>query len=554
MTLVIGTAGHIDHGKTTLLRALTGIDTDRLPEEQRRGLTIDIGFAHFSPDGAAEIDFVDVPGHDKLVGNMLVGAGEIDAAMIVVAADDGPREQTWEHLGLLDAMGISEGLVVVTKIDLVEAARVTEVAAQVRQGLEATTLSGVRLVAVSATNGEGLDDLRSALAALRDSAVAASAAASRVDRSEVRLGIDRVFSVRGRGTVVTGTSRGRVVADGERLRALPEEVGVRVRGIQTHHADVDEGPLGGRVALNLAGAAPEALRRGQVLVSARAGDDPLAIMSSERMLVALRRPAPLPSRRSTDRWPPTDGFETRLHIGTDQVEVALGRSGRDDIDLDDGCAVAILRLDRPVAAGIGARFVLRRPPPARLLAGGIVLDPMPMRGRSRHRQTPERVQQLADAVSSGARPSVADALLALRGILPLPDGMTLAADVADEAGAAAIEAVEEHHVARPDQAGMPLSSLRATTLQAIRRQISTRQRDAETLAVAIVDTLLAEGQLLRLGDEVRSRDHQPPSHDAALDAAMDRLETLLDTSAPPSLRGAASDAGCPSEGFRELER
>ena len=168
MTVVIGTAGHIDHGKTTLLRALTGIDADRLPEERRRGMTIDVGYAHLTFDDGVELDFVDVPGHDKLVGNMLVGAGEIDAAMLVVAADDGPSAQTLEHLALLDALEIRDGLAVVTKIDAVDDARRDEVVDAVRRLLDGTSLAGVPVLAVSSTDGSGIDEVRRALRGVSD--------------------------------------------------------------------------------------------------------------------------------------------------------------------------------------------------------------------------------------------------------------------------------------------------------------------------------------------------------------------------------------------------
>ena len=175
MTVVIGTAGHIDHGKTSLLRALTGIDADRLPEERRRGMTIDVGYAHLRlPDGT-ELDFVDVPGHDRLVGNMLVGAGEIDAALLVVAADDGVRAQTLEHLELLDGLGISHGLAVVTKTDLVDADRVAWVTREVVDLLARSTLAGSPVLAVSSVTGAGLDELRAALSVLRDGLRAGSA-------------------------------------------------------------------------------------------------------------------------------------------------------------------------------------------------------------------------------------------------------------------------------------------------------------------------------------------------------------------------------------------
>src|SRR5262245_61364929 len=194
MTIVIGTAGHIDHGKTTLLRALTGIDADRLPEEQRRGMTIDVGYAHLAHDDGTQIDFVDVPGHDRLIGNMLVGAGEIDAAMLVVAADDGPRAQTLEHLELLDALGIDLGMAVVTKADTAGADRAADVAAAVEGLLARTTLRGSAVFIASGATGEGLDHVRLALAGVRDAVLARSTASG-----GPRLAIDRAFSVRGRG-------------------------------------------------------------------------------------------------------------------------------------------------------------------------------------------------------------------------------------------------------------------------------------------------------------------------------------------------------------------
>src|SRR6476661_4217857 len=208
MTIVIGTAGHIDHGKTSLLRALTGIDADRLPEERARGMTIDVGYAHLTlPDGT-DLDFVDVPGHDRLVGNMLVGAGEIDAALLVVAADDGPRAQTREHLELLDALGIEDGLVVVTKADVVSPARVGEVVAEVRALVARTSLRESSIVPVSALTGEGLEAVV-ALVQLRARTSDRLAAVAPPDPAAgTRLALDRVFSIRGRGTVVTGTLRG----------------------------------------------------------------------------------------------------------------------------------------------------------------------------------------------------------------------------------------------------------------------------------------------------------------------------------------------------------
>ncbi len=262
MTVVVGTAGHIDHGKTTLLRALTGIDADRLPEEQRRGMTIDIGYAHLElPDGSL-LDFVDVPGHDKLVGNMLVGAGEIDAALLVVAADDGPRPQTIEHLELLDALGIADGLAVVTKADLAGPERGAQVAEATRRLLDRTRLAGAAVLIVSATTSEGFVELRAALVALAERVEARG-----LQVGPPRVAIDRAFSVKGRGAVVTGTLRGGPLERGMTLRLLPGGREVRIRELQIHGATVERAAGGGRTALNLGGVEAADLSRGMVLTA-----------------------------------------------------------------------------------------------------------------------------------------------------------------------------------------------------------------------------------------------------------------------------------------------
>ena len=245
MTIVVGTAGHIDHGKTTLLRALTGIDADRLPEERRRGMTIDVGYAHLVLAGGTPLDFVDVPGHDALVGNMLVGAGEIDAALLVVAADDGPRAQTLEHLELLDALGIRDGLAVVTKADLVDEARLSAVCAAVAELLGGTSLAGMRVLAVSAEAGTGLAALRAELVALEARLARTTPRAA----GPTRLAIDRVFSIRGRGTVATGSLRGVGVTAGDELRLEPGGRTIRVREVQVHGTAIEGSAVAGGLEL-----------------------------------------------------------------------------------------------------------------------------------------------------------------------------------------------------------------------------------------------------------------------------------------------------------------
>ena len=542
MTVVIGTAGHIDHGKTTLLRALTGIDADRLPEERRRGMTIDVGYAHLAlPDGT-ELDFVDVPGHDRLVGNMLVGAGEIDAAMLVVAADDGPRAQTIEHLGLLDALAIRAGIAVVTKADLAGSERTAEVVAAVERLLDGTSLAGSPVLAVSSVDGTGLDELRAALLAMRDRVAASAPAADETGHGPgSRLAIDRVFAVKGRGVVVTGTLRGRPLARGTNLRLVPGDRSVRVREIQVHGAAV-EAANPGRTALNLAGVEAGDLHRGVVLT-----DDP-AVTASDRVLVRLASPLP-------------DRARARVHLGTAATDAIVGRSGRDAIDLPDGATAAILRLARPLGVAIGDRLVLRRASGTDRIVGAWVLDATPPRGISRRRQSTERVARLASALEVGSVAAIVAARLDLHGAIgrgshagrpgvagsaSLP--LELAPDVIEATDATVLHAVES---------GATLVNARAIAARAIRRQVTIERTAAAISAGALIDRLVDGGRLVRVGADVYLPGSAQPSAavaDPILAAAMERLEVALATAAPPALDVAARAAGCPPEGVRALER
>ena len=381
MSVVIGTAGHIDHGKTALLQALTGIDADRLPEERRRGMTIDVGYAHLSLPDDSVVDFVDVPGHDRLVGSMLVGAGEIDAALVVVAIDDGPNAQTLEHLELLDALGIADGLAVVTKADLApDPERRAEVVERVRSLLDRTTLAGAPIVVASATTGEGIDDVREAVAGLV--ARVAARGGDAAGQAGARLAIDRVFAVRGRGTVVTGSLRGGSIAVGSSLRLVPGDVDVRVHEVQVRNAVVPSAGRG-RTALLIGSVDAAELRRGQVLTT-----DP-GVVATSRILVAVRPSGRLhPNGVIPARASLADRERLRLHLGTEQAGSLVVRGPRETIDLTGGRSAALLRLDHPIAAAPGDRFALRRPSPGSAAGGGVVLDPQPPRGVSRRRLTP----------------------------------------------------------------------------------------------------------------------------------------------------------------------
>ena len=547
MTVVVGTAGHVDHGKTTLLRALTGIDADRLPEERRRGMTIEVGYAHLRlPDGDV-LDFVDVPGHDRLVGNMLVGAGEIDAVLLVVAADDGPRAQTREHVELLDALGLRHAVVAITKADAVDDARVADVLAAVRELLAATTFAGAPAIVVSGVTGAGLDELVTALVALRDRARADGAGAP----GPARLAVDRAFAVKGRGTVVTGTLRGGPFARGASLRIEPGTAVARARELQVRGAAVEAGGPGGRLAANVTGVERSALARGVVLT-----DDP-AVVATDRLLVALRPALALAPGRSLRRDAIARGTPIRLHLGTAQVEGVVRRSRRDVDDLSDGEATAILRLATPVAAAPGDRFVLRRPSPAEPLAGGRVLDPRPPSGAAWRRAAAADVRGLAAATTA---PQRAAALLALHGALERSAqdvGLLRAGSAVDAGrlvlatGVAAAVAVEAVAAAEPGD-GILLAELRERLGRALRRRASVDAASAAEASGAIVDALVRAGRLGRTGDLIHAPGRSVGPAPEVL-AAMVRLEVALDVPAPAGLSEAARTMRCPPAGVRALE-
>src|SRR4051794_20734469 len=258
---VIGTAGHVDHGKSTLVKALTGIDPDRLAEEKARAMTIDLGFAWLTLPSGQTVSIVDVPGHERFIKNMLAGVGGIDAALLVVAADEGPMPQTREHLAILDLLGIDRGLIVLTKADTVDEEFLALAEEATREALAGTSLAEAPLVATAATTGQGLDDLRAAL----DTLLADTPA--RTPHGRPRLPVDRAFTISGFGTVVTGTLLDGTLSVGEDVELLPRGVRGRVRGVQTHQTKVSLALPGSRTAVNVSGVAVEDVRRGDVLTT-----------------------------------------------------------------------------------------------------------------------------------------------------------------------------------------------------------------------------------------------------------------------------------------------
>jgi selenocysteine-specific elongation factor len=351
--IIVGTAGHIDHGKTSLVKQLTGIDTDRLPEERARGISIDLGFAHFAAAGI-HFGLVDVPGHERFVKNMVAGATGVDLALLVVAADDSVMPQTREHLEIMDLLGVTAGVIAVTKIDLVEPEFVELVQAEVAGEVRGTFLEGAPIVPVSSQTGSGIDQLKEALVAVARGREWAS-------RGELfRMPIDRVFSIAGHGTVVTGSVLGGEVRAGDTLELLPEQAAVRVRSVQSHGEMVNESGQRQRTAINLAGIKTDEVRRGQELAAAG------FLQPTRRLLVSIRSLSSAPIELK-------DRMQLALHLGTAETAARVILKGKSIEPGETGYAE--LRLARPIVAVWGQRFILRRASPALTVAGGRVLDP-----------------------------------------------------------------------------------------------------------------------------------------------------------------------------------
>jgi selenocysteine-specific elongation factor len=374
--MIVGTAGHIDHGKTSLVRALTGVDTDRLKEEKARGISIDLGFAYLpAPDGSV-LGFVDVPGHERFVHTMLAGASGIDFVILVVAADDGIMPQTLEHLAILDLLGIGHGVVALTKADLAAPPRRAQVGSDIARALSATRLAGASVIPVSTVTGEGIEELR------RHLFEASHSLGQRAACGRFRLAVDRSFTLPGAGTIVTGTS-GRM-AVGDRVVASPSGLAARIRSIHAQNRPAERGQAGERCALNLAGEgiSKEAIRRGDVIL------DPALHAPADRIDAILRL---LPSEaKAVGQWLPV-----RLHHGATEIGARVVLL-EDEPLVPGGQKRVQLVLEHPIAAAIGDRFVLRDTSARRTIGGGRFLD---LRAPARKRRTAARLTQL-DALAN----------------------------------------------------------------------------------------------------------------------------------------------------------
>ncbi len=372
--MIIGTAGHIDHGKTALVKALTGVDGDRLKEEKARGMTIDLGFAYLPIESGPILGFVDVPGHERFVRTMMAGASGVDFALLVVAADDGIKPQTLEHLAILDLLGIGHGLAVMTKADLATPERIARVSAEIRAATAGTALADAEILPVSALTGQGVAELRARLVA------AAATTDRRSPGACFRLAVDRVFTLSGIGVVVTGAVLSGSTQVGDRVLISPSGLSARVRSLHAQNREAQAGRAGERCALNLAGEAisKETVSRGDVVV------DPKLHAPTNRIDAKLRL---LPGEaKPIGQW-----FPVRLHHAAVEVGARVVLLGDDPIKPGES-AIVQLALDRPIAAAQQDRYILRDASAQRTIGGGRFID---LRPPVRRRRTPERQLQRA---------------------------------------------------------------------------------------------------------------------------------------------------------------
>jgi len=547
--VVVGTAGHIDHGKTSLVKALTGTDTDRLPEEKARGITIDLGFA-FIEEPDLTIEIVDVPGHERFIKNMLAGVGGIDLAMLVIAADEGVMPQTREHLAICSLLRIKSGLIALTKTDLVEADWLELVREDLATLTRGTFLAGAPIVPVSAKTGQGMDALR---ATLRD---LASTVPSRASDQLARLPIDRVFTIKGFGTVVTGTlMAGRVRVD-DRVEVFPGGLQAKVRGLQTHGHAVPESSAGQRTAVNLQGVERAAVERGHVL--GLAGTLVPSVLVDGTLELLADAPRPLETR---DR--------VRVHAGTSEIMARVLLLESQEL-MPGQTAFVRFRLEGPLVALPGDRFVIRSYSPMVTIGGGTLLDIAPPRFK---RKAPALVAHLTllrdgapDAVVeehirhaggagvrvatlSGRVPFGPERLRALLGSLQAA-GRVAAVDrdwfVHPESlsrlRGLALAALEQFHRAFPLRPGMSREELRGRAGAADERVFGH-----------LLETLAAEGVVQTERDKVRLAAHEIRLS-AAQQMIVDRVEQEFRTAAaaPPSPEEALTRAGLAGDEEHEL--
>lgn len=458
---VIGTAGHVDHGKSTLVKTLTGIDPDRLEEEQRREMTIDLGFAWLTLPSGRQISIIDVPGHERFIKNMLAGVGGIDAALLIIAADESVMPQTAEHLAILDLLDVTHGIVTLTKVDLVDDEWLALVHDEVRERLQTTSFANAPLVAVSARTGRGIDTLLRTLDDVLDQVK------PRADiQGAARLSIDRAFAISGFGTVVTGTLAGGTLQVGDEVEILPSGMRARVRGLQTHQRKVEAAHPGSRVAVNLAGVAHHEITRGDALVL------PGALQATQVIDARLRvigdAPRPLAQNDRLD-----------LFVGAAQTPCRVTLLDRDELAPGETGWVQI-RLDHPIVAARGDRYIVRQPSPGRTIGGGQIIDAHP----ARHRRFRPEVVALLEALARGTPADLMQTALADG----MPHSLAEAARVSGLPEAVARQGLDELResgqalllTGDPDTTDAPAVAISAAGWRGLRERLIALIRDYHT--------------------------------------------------------------------------
>ena len=525
--IIVGTAGHIDHGKTALVKALTGIDADRLKEEKQRGITIDIGFADLAI-GDFRFGFVDVPGHERFVKNMLAGAHGLDLVMLVVAADESVMPQTREHFDICRLLRLKSGLVALTKADIVESELLDLARAEVEDFVEASFLEGAPIIAVSSRTGQGVEELKAALADLADRVEPKTTSAV------PRLPVDRSFSIKGFGTVVTGTLIAGEIATGSELDILPAGVRARVRNVQVHGNDTDRALAGQRTAINLQGVNVDQVGRGSMLVPA--GRLRMTSMLDVRLELLPSAPRPLKQRA-----------RVRLHHGTTEVmarvvilqaSLVQGSSGPQDLERgaikpgEDG--VVQLRLEEPLAALPGDRFIIRSYSPQVTIGGGVIIDALPDKHRIRDTAARARVAQLeagdlverlavfvemagsrgAGESDIAARTGATDEQIAAATRELIGNGRLLevsatplvliSAESYRELAGRVLEMLSEHHRREPLSLGLSREEVRDRVFGQLRPEIFR----------AVIARLVQEGKVSAERDALKSAAHRPELTDS----------------------------------------
>jgi selenocysteine-specific elongation factor len=551
-SIIVGTAGHIDHGKTALVRALTGVDADRLPEEKRRGITIDLGFAELDLDDV-RIGFVDVPGHERFIKNMLAGAHGIDLVALVIAADEGVMPQTREHFDICRLLGVRKGLVVITKTDTVDEELLELVRIEAEELVAGSFLEDAPIINASARTGAGIDELKNAL---RE---AAHSVPARSSEMVARLPVDRAFTMRGFGAVVTGTLVAGSINEGDEMELLPVGLRVRVRGVQVHGQSVGSATAGQRTAVNLGGVEAGTIERGMVL--APTGRLRPAQMIDVQASVLEGAPRPLRSRA-----------RVRVHLGASEV-LARVRVLEETGEIAPGAQGFVqLRLESPVVALPGERFIIRSYSPARTVAGGLVLDPLAAKHRGREAlQARTRLLALASADRAtqfalfvetagerglrrediAARTGWRDELLdqsaretVESGAVVNAEGVYVGSASFERLSRAALEEVLAHHAREPVSRGLPRETLRERLCAHTGPEIFR----------AVIKSLEEKGALVSEKELVRAAGHEltlSPS-DAAL---RDKLEQVYIEAAleAPGFEEALERAGG-KQGAREHGR